>query len=150
MSTAPSIVQDAYIAQPVHANSDSHCLRPHTLRKDLGWNHPVDAADAKGEVTDVNPDKGSRGPSCPPVAGPGVLVHRIQSGHNELRDTHANGAHDEDRSATPAIHEQDRRNGTQEVENPDDPCGQEVHRAAGKANVLEDLGCIVNNRVDSC
>lgn len=138
-----------HVCEPVTGNGQTNRFSSDAWGEHLGRQDPVDTPDTKGKVGDVNPDEDNSCPSCGLVRGPFVSETGDQGTNNELTDRHASGTGHENRPSPPAVNEHDSRQSGEEVHDTDYACCKEVDTVATQTDTAEDLGCKVDDSVDT-
>lgn len=104
------------------------------------------------EVDLVDPDENNGDPTsdCTLVTCPARRSKvTVQSGDDDVRNTHADGTSNEDRLATKLIDVQDSRDGGEHEQDTTNTTGQERTCVASQVQVLEDERSVVQNSVDT-
>ena len=81
---------------------------------------------------------------------PLVLVLREDDCDRDVADPHGDGADGEDGFPAQAVDVQDRGDGRDEHDDPDDARREEARRVGAEAEGAEDLGRVVEDGVDAC
>lgn len=102
-----------------------------------------------GESGRYIPDHGDSSPAGGLVSLPGIAVGGDDGGDDNVAGCHANGAYSEDGLAADTVDVEDRRDSGDEHDDADDAGCEERNCDAGKAEVFENGGSIIEDRVDS-
>jgi len=96
-------------------------------------------------VYDEEPDHDDGGPSGRGVRGPGVLKGAGDTSDDEVTGGHADCTSDEHRLSTELVDVHDGWNSGDEHDNADDACGEEGDGVGGEAEIIKDLGGVVEH-----
>lgn len=145
-------VGDGPVEEPVGCGGHAERLGARVEREDLTGDNPCERAPSAGEEEDEDADKCHGSLLSSKVLDKDVAVVALAcgecaaNGDNELGDTHADGAGEQQRATTPFIDGQEAGDGRGDINGGRDHGDGE---AAGDARVLEVSCAIVEDEVDA-
>lgn len=136
-------VADTEVPEPVGRSAERHTLGTDAEREDLSADDPSSRTPSGGETGDVEADEGNES-----LLGGGVFVTEVsaEGSNDELTDGHVEGTTDEEPSTTSSLHEEERRNSHDDVDNVRGNGEQEWITGAGG---VEELSAVVEDEVDT-
>lgn len=145
-------VGDGPVEQPVGGGGHAEGLGASGQGEDFAGDDPCQRAPGAGEEEDEDADKGHGGLLAGDVLDVDVAVFALAGGQgaadgdDELGDTHADGAHEEERATAPSVNGQEAGDGGDDVDGGGDHGDGE---AAGDARVLKVPRAVVEDEVDA-
>lgn len=140
------------VEEPVGGGGHAERLGASGKGEDFAGDDPCERAPGAGEEEDEDADKGHGGLLPGHVLDEDVAVFTLACGQgaadgdDELRDTHADGAGEEERATAPFVNGQEAGDGGDDVDGGGDHGNGE---AAGDARVLEIPRAVVEDEVDA-
>jgi hypothetical protein len=134
-------IADSEVEEPVGGGGHREGLGADLEREDLAGNHPGDRTPGAGEEEDVDADK------CDERLLSGLVVDTSDGssdGDNELADSHADGAKEEEVAATPLLDEVETGEGRANIDSGRDHSDGE---GVAKAGILEERGSVCGELV---
>lgn len=140
---------DDEVVHPVAGSAEGDTVRPGAEGPDLGDDDPRARAPRVTKVDDKEPDHADSRPAGRPVLGPLVDVLGHQHGNDDVAGGHADGADGQHGLAAGAVDPEHGRDSGDEHDDADDTRGQERCRVEVEAELLENEGSVIQNRVDT-
>lgn len=143
-------VGDGPVEEPVGGGGHGETLRTDLEGEELAGHDPGDGAPRAGEEEDVDADEGDEGIVGGLVAddfgGPLGFFDSTCDGDDVLADAHTDGTKEEEAAATPFLDKVETGESGGDVDNVGDDRDDE---GVGEAGVLEVLGSVIENEVDT-
>lgn len=140
---------DDEVEHPVGGGDDGDTAGPERVGKDLLGDDPGDGAPRVGKVGGEEPDEDDGGPAGVAVRGPVGHEGALDAGDDGVADHHAQGTGDQKGLAAEFIQEQHRGEGEDDLDDTGDTGRQQVGGGVGETETFEDLGCVVQDGVDT-